>query len=148
MLCIFQLNLRWRIERELIKWEIFAICLHLSYACRLFIHWILVISLDFLESCMFIQLCNLTFFSFSAYAKVWHVRLDWMLQWCLSLAWRLYILFHSFTLCELDLSIDLTSRSWIACILLSFKHLIAYNKSWLCHSVFWLWLTSVLCSWY
>ncbi len=39
-------------------------------------------------------------------------------------------------------------RSWIACISLSFEHLIACNESQLCHSVFWSWSTSALCSWY
>ncbi len=148
MLCIFQLNLRWKIERELIKWEIFVICLHLSCACCSFVHWILATFLDSLESCMFIWLCSLTFFSFSAYAEVWRVRLDWMLRWCLSLAWRSHIWFHSLTLCELDLLVDLTLRSQITCILLSFEHLIACDESQLCHSVFWSWLTSALCSWY
>jgi len=148
VLCIFLLNLRWRIEWESMKWEISAICLRLSCACHSFVHWILVISLDFLESCVFIQLYSLTFFSFSMYAEVWHVKLDQMLQQRLSLAWRLHIWFHSFTLCELDLSIDLTSRSWIVCISLSFEHLIACDESQLCHSVFWSWSTSALCSWY
>ncbi len=130
------------------KWEISAICLHLSRACHSFIHWILATSLDSLESCVFIQLCSLTFFSFSAYAEVWHVRLDWTFRRCLSLAWRSHIWFHSFTLCELDLLVDLTLRSWIACVSLSFEHLIACNESWLCHSVFWSWSTSALCLWY
>ncbi len=97
---------------------------------------------------MFIQLCSLTFFSFSACAEVWRVRLNWTFQWCLSLAWRLHIWFHSFTLCELNLLVDLTLRSRIACVSLSFEHLIACNESQLCHSVFWSWLTSALCSWY
>ncbi len=148
MLCIFQLNLRWRIERESMKWEISAICLRLPHACCSFIHRILAMFLDSLKSCMFIWLCSLMFFSFSAYAKVWRVRLDWMLRRRLSLAWRSRIWFHSLTLCELDLLVDLTSRSQIACISLSFKHLIACDESWLCHSVFWSWLTSMLCSWY
>ena len=148
MLRIFQLNLRWRIERESMKCEIFAICLRLSYACRSFVHWILVTSLDSLESCMFIWLCSSTFFSFSAYAEVWCVRLDQMLQRRLSLAWRSHIWFYSLILCEFDLLVDLTSRSWIACVSLSFKHLIACDESRLCHSVFWSWLTSTLCSWY
>ncbi len=148
MLCIFQLNLRWKIERESMKWEISAICLRLSRACHSFVHWILVMSFDSLESCMFIRLCSLTFFSFSAYAEVWRVRLNWMLRRRLSLAWRSHIWFHSLTLCELDLLVDLTSRSWITCISLSFKHLIACDESWLCHSVFWSWSTSALCSWY
>ena len=130
------------------KWEIFAICLHLSRACRLFVHWILAMFLNFLESCIFIWLCSLTFFSFSAYAEVWRVRLDWTLRRHLSLAWKSHVWFHSFTLCELDLLVNLTSRSWIACILLSFEHLIACDKSQLCHSVFWSWSTSMLCSWY
>ncbi len=130
------------------KWKIFAICLRLSYACYSFIHWILATSLDSLESCMFIWLCNSTFFSFSAYAEVWRVRLDWMLQQRLNLAWKSHIWFHSFTLCELDLLVDLTSRSRIVCISLSFKHLIVCDESRICHSVFWSWLTSALCSWY
>ncbi len=148
MLCIFWLNLRWRIERELMKWEIFAICLRLSYVCHLFICWILVTFLDFLKSCVFIQLCSLTFFSFSAYAEVWRVKLDWMLQQHLSLAWRSHIWFHSLILCELDLLVNLILISQIACVSLSFKHLIACNESQLCHSIFWSWLTSVLCLWY
>ncbi len=110
MLCIFQLNLRWRIERESMKSRIFVICLRLSYVYHSFIHWILVISFNSLESCMFIQLCSLTFFSFSAYAEVWHVRLDWMLQQRLSLAWRSHIWFHSLILCELDLSVNLNVK--------------------------------------
>jgi hypothetical protein len=130
------------------KWKISAICLHLSHACHSFVHWILVMSFNSLESCMFIWLYNLTFFSFSTYAEVWRVRLDWMLQWRLSLAWRSHIWFHSFTLYELNLLIDLTLRSWITCISLLFEHLIACDESWLCHSVFWSWLTSALCSWY
>ncbi len=130
------------------KWKISAICLRLSCACCLFVHWILVTSFNSLESCVFIWLCSLMFFSFSAYAEVWRVRLNWTLQQRLSLAWRSHIWFHSFTLCELDLLVDLTSRLRIACILLSFEHLIACNESWLCHSVFWSWLTSALCSWY
>ncbi len=97
---------------------------------------------------MFIRLCSSTFFSFSAYAEVWCVRLDWMLRQHLSLAWRSHIWFHSLTLCELDLLVDLTSRSWIACVSLSFEHLIACDESRLCHSVFWSWSTSALCSWY
>jgi len=97
---------------------------------------------------VFIQLCSLMFFSFSAYAEVWRVRLDWTFRWCLNLAWRSHIWFHSLTLCELDLLIDLTSRSWIACVSLSFEHLIACNESRLCHSIFWSWSTSALCSWY
>ncbi len=105
-------------------------------------------SFNSLESCMFIWLCSLMFFSFSAYAEVWCVRLDWMLQWCLSLAWRSHIWFHILTLYELDLLIDLTSRSRITCISLSFEHLIACDESQLCHSVFWSWLTSALCLWY
>ncbi len=148
MLRIFQLNLRCRIERESMKWKIFAICLHLSRVYYSFIHWILMMFLNSLESCVFIQFCSLMFFSFSAYAEVWRVRLDWMLRQRLSLAWRSHIWFHSFTLCELDLLVDLTSRSWIIYISLSFEHLIACNESRLCHSVFWSWLTSVLCSWY
>ncbi len=148
MLRIFQLDLRWRIERESMKWKISAICLHLSRACHSFVHRILATSLNFLESCVFIRLCSSTFFSFSVYAEVWRVRLDWTLQQRLSLAWRSHIWFHSLTLCELDLLVDLTSRSRIACVSLSFKHLIACDESWLCHSVFWLWLTSALCSWY
>ncbi len=88
------------------------------------------------------------FFSFSVYAEVWRVRLDWTLQRHLSLAWRSHIWFYSLTLCELDLLVDLTSRSQITCVSLSFEHLIACNKSRLCHSVFWSWLTLVLCSWY
>ena len=119
------------------KWKIFAICLRLSRACRSFIHWILATFLDSLESCMFIQLCSLTFFSFSAYAEVWRVRLDWTLRRRLSLAWRSHIWFHSLTQCELDLLVNQTSRSWITCISLSFEHLIACNESQLCHSVFW-----------
>ncbi len=130
MLCIFLLNLRWRIERELMKWKISAIYLHLSYICCSFIHWILTISLDLLESCVFIQLCSLMFFSFSAYAEVWRVRLNWMLQRHLSLAWKSHIWFHSLTLCELDLSVDLVLRSWITYILLSFEHLIAFDSIW------------------
>ncbi len=130
------------------KWEISAICLRLSRVCHSFVHWILTMSLDSLESCMFIRLCNSMFFSFSAYAEVWRVILDWTLRRRLSLAWRSHISFHSFTLCELDLLVDLMSRSWIACISLSFEHLIACNESRLCHSVFWSWLTSALCSWY
>jgi len=130
------------------KWEIFVICLHLSCVCCSFIHQILVMSLDSLESCVFIWLYSLMFFSFSAYAEVWCVRLDQMLWWRLSLAWRSYIWFCSLTLCELNLLVNLTLRSWIACILLSFEHLIACNESWLCHSVFWSWLTLALCSWY
>ncbi len=50
MLRIFQLNLRWRIERELMKWRIFAICLHLSRVYHSFVHWILarlIIELSF-----------------------------------------------------------------------------------------------------
>ena len=148
MLRIFWLNLRWRIERESMKWRISAICLHLSCACHSFVHWILAMFLNFLESCVFIWLCSLTFFSFSACAEVWRVRLNWMLQQRLSLAWRSHIWFHSFTLCELNLLVNLTSRSQIACISLSFKHLIACNESWLCHLIFWSWSTSVLCSWY
>ncbi len=148
MLRIFQLNLRWRIERESMKWEISAICLHLSRACRSFVRRILAMSLDSLESCVFIRLCSLMFFSFSACAEVWCMRLDWTLRWRLSLAWRSHIWFHSFTLCELNLLVDLTSRSWIACVSLSFEHLIACNESQLCHSVFWSWSTSALCSWY
>ncbi len=148
MLCIFWSDLCWRIERELMKWEIFVICLHLSYACHSFIHWILATFLDSLESCMFIRLCSLRFFSFSAYAEVWRVKLDWMLWWCLSLAWRSHIWFHSLTLCELNLLVDLTSRSQITCISLSFEHLIACDESQLCHSVFWSWSTLTLCSWY
>ena len=148
MLCIFQLNLRWRIERELMKWEISAICLRLSHVYHSFVHWILVMFFNSLESCVFIWLCSLTFFSFSMYAEVWHVRLDWMLQRCLSLAWKSHIWFHNLTLCELDLLVNLTSRSWITYISLSFKHLIACNESELCHSIFWSWLTSMLCSWY
>ncbi len=120
MLRIFQLNLRWRIERKSMKWKIFAICLRLSRACCSFIHQILAMSLDFLESCVFIRLCSLTFFSFSAYAEVWRVRLDWTLQWRLSLAWRSHIWFHDLTLCELDLLVNLTSRSRIICISLFF----------------------------
>ncbi len=104
--------------------------------------------LDSLENCVFIWLCSLTFFSFSAYAEVWCVRLDWTLQWCLSLAWRSHIWFHSLTLCELDLLVNLTLRSWITCISLSFEHLIACNESRLCHSIFWSWSISALCSWY
>ncbi len=130
------------------KWEISAICLRLSRACRLFVRRILATSLDSLESCVFIQLCSSTFFSFSACAEVWRVRLDQTLRRHLSLAWRSHIWFHSLTLCELDLLVDLTSRSRIACISLSFEHLIACDESWLCHSVFWSWLTSALCSWY
>ncbi len=130
------------------RWRISAICLRLSHVCYSFIHQILAMSLDLLESCVFIWLCSSTFFSFSAYAEVWRVRLDWTLQWHLSLAWRSHIWFHSLTLCELDLLVNLTSRSWIACISLSFEHLIACNKSHLYHSVFWSWLTSMLCSWY
>ncbi len=130
------------------KWKISVICLRLSRACHSFVCQILVMSLDSLESCVFIQLCSLMFFSFSACAEVWHVRLDWMLWWRLSLAWRSHIWFHSLTLCELDLLVDLTSRSWIACVSLLFEHLIACNESQLCHSVFWSWLTSALCSWY
>ncbi len=133
MLRIFQLNLRWRIEKESMKWEIFVICLRLSCACHSFIHWILATSLDSLESCMFIWLCSLMFFSFSAYAEVWRVRLNWMLWRRLNLAWRSHIWFHSFTLCELDLLVNLTSRSRIACVSLSFEHLIACNESQLCH---------------
>jgi len=148
VLRIFQLNLRWRIERESMKWEISAICLHLSRACRSFVRRILAMSLDSLESCVFIRLCSLMFFSFSACAEVWCMRLDWTLRWRLSLAWRSHIWFHSFTLCELNLLVDLTSRSWIACVSLSFEHLIACNESQLCHSVFWSWSTSALCSWY
>ena len=136
MLRIFQLDLRWRIKRKSMKWKIFTICLHLSHVYCSFIHRILIISLNSLESCMFIWLCNLTFFSFSIYAEVWHVRLDWMLQQCLSLAWKSHIWFHSLTLCELNLLVNLMSRSWIVCILLSFEHLIAYDESQLCHSVF------------
>ncbi len=130
------------------KWKISAICLRLSYACHSFVHWILAMFLNSLESCMFIWLCSLMFFSFSACAEVWCVRLNWMLRWCLNLAWRLHVWFHSLTLCELDLLINLTSRSWITCISLSFEHLIACDESQLCHSVFWSWLTSALCSWY
>ncbi len=130
------------------KWEISAICLRLSCACCSFIHWILATSLDSLESCVFIQLCSLTFFSFSACAEVWRVRLNWTLRRRLNLAWRSHIWFHSFTLCELDLLVDLTSRSRITCVSLSFEHLIAFNESQLCHSVFWSWSTSTLCSWY
>ena len=130
------------------KWKISAICLRLSRACYSFVHQILVTSLDSLESCVFIQLCSSTFFSFSVYAEIWCVRLDWMLQQCLSLASRSHIWFHSLTLCELNLLVDLTSRSQIIYISLSFKHLIACDKSWLCHSVFWSWSTSALCSWY
>ncbi len=130
------------------KWKISVICLHLSRVCCSFIHWILVMFLDSLESCVFIQLCSLTFFSFSAYAEIWHVRLDWTLWWHLSLAWRSHIWFHSLTLCELDLLVDLMLRSWITCISLSFEHLITCNESQLCHSIFWLWSTSALCSWY
>jgi len=148
VLRIFQLNLRWRIERESMKWETSAICLHLSRACRSFVRRILAMSLDSLESCVFIRLCSLMFFSFSACAEVWCMRLDWTLRWRLSLAWRSHIWFHSFTLCELNLLVDLTSRSWIACVSLSFEHLIACNESRLCHSVFWSWSTSALCSWY
>ncbi len=148
MLRIFQLNLRWRIERESMKWEISAICLRLSYVCHSFVHQILATSLNSLKSCVFIQLCNSTFFSFSAYAEVWRVRLDWTLQWHLSLAWRSHIWFHSLTLCELDLLVNLTLKSWIIYISLSFEHLIACDESRLCHSVFWSWLTSALCSWY
>jgi len=148
VLRIFQLNLRWRIERESMKWKISVICLHLPRACHSFIHWILATSFNSLESCMFIQLCSLTFFSFSAYVEVWRVRLDWTLRRCLSLAWRSHIWFHSLTLCELDLLVDLTSRSRITCISLSFEHLIACDESRLCHSVFWSWSTSALCSWY
>ncbi len=76
------------------------------------------------------------------------MRLDWMLQWRLSLAWRSHIWFHSLTLCELNLLVNLTLRSWIACISLSFEHLIACNESQLCHSIFWSWSTLALCSWY
>ena len=50
MLRIFQLNLRWRIERELMKWRIIAICLHLSRVYHSFVHWILarlIIKLSF-----------------------------------------------------------------------------------------------------
>ena len=148
MLRIFWFNLRWRIERKSMKWEISVICLRLFHACCSFVRWILMMSLDSLESCVFIQLCSLTFFLFSAYAEVWCVRLNWMLRWRLSLAWRSHIWFHSLTLCELDLLVNLTSRSWIAYISLSFKHLIACDESWLCHSVFWSWSTSALCSWY
>ena len=130
------------------KWRISAICLRLSCVCYSFVHQILATFLNSLESCMFLWLCSLTFFSFSAYAEVWRVRLDWMLWWCLSLAWRSHIWFHSLILCELDLLVNLTSRSWIICILLSFEHLIACNESRLCHSVFWSWSTSALYSWY
>ncbi len=130
------------------KWEISAICLCLPHVCRSFIHQILATSLDSLESCVFIQLCSLTFFSFSACAEVWRVRLDWTLRRRLSLAWRSHIWFYSLTLCELDLLVNLTSRSQITCVSLSFEHLIACDESWLCHSVFWSWLTSALCSWY
>ncbi len=130
------------------KWRISAICLRLSCVCYSFVHQILATFLNSLESCMFIWLCSLTFFSFSAYAEVWRVRLDWMLWWCLSLAWRSHIWFHSFILCELDLLVNLTSRSWIICISLSFEHLIACNESRLCHSVFWSWSTSAFYSWY
>ncbi len=136
MLCIFWLNLRWRIERESMKWKILTICLCLSCACRSFIHWILVTSFNSLESCIFIQLCSLMFFSFSAYVEVWCVRLDQMLQWCLSLAWRSHVWFHSLILCELNLLVNLTSRSRITCISLSFEHLIACDESQLCYSVF------------
>ncbi len=129
MLRIFQLDLRWRIERESMKWEISAICLRLSRVCRSFVHWILATSLDSLESCMFIRLCSSTFFSFSACAEVWRVRLDWTLRQRLSLAWRSHIWFHSLTLCELNLLVDLTSRSRITCISLSFEHLIACDES-------------------
>jgi len=112
------------------------------------INLILAMSFDSLESCVFIWLCSSTFFSFLAYAEVWRVRLDWMFRWCLNLAWRLHIWFHSLTLCELDLLVDLTSRSRIICISLSFEHLIACDEFQLCHSVFWSWSTSALCSWY
>ena len=137
MLCTFQSDLRWKIERKSMKWEIFAICLHLSCTYHLFAHWVSAMFLNSQESCMLIQLCSLKFFSFSKYAEVWCVRLNWMLQWRLSLAWRSHIWFHSLILCELDLLVDLTSRSWIICISLSFEHLIACNESQLCHSVFW-----------
>ncbi len=130
------------------KWRISAICLRLSCACRSFVRWILTMSLNSLESCVFIWLCSSMFFSFSACAEVWRVRLDWTLRRCLSLAWRSHIWFHSLTLCELHLLVDLTSRSRIACVSLSFEHLIACNESRLCHSIFWSWLTSALCSWY
>ncbi len=148
MFRIFWLNLRWRIERKSMKWEISAICLRLSRVYCSFIHQILAMSFDSLKSCVFIQLCSLMFFSFSAYAEVWCVRLNWTLQQCLNLAWKSCIWFHSLTLCELNLLINLTSRSWIACISLSFEHLIACNESQLCHSIFWSWSTSALCSWY
>ncbi len=130
------------------KWKISAICLHLSRACHSFVHRILAMSLDSLESCVFIWLCNSIFFSFLACAEVWRVRLDWMLRRCLSLAWRSHIWFHSLTLCELDLLVDLTLRSQITYVSLSFEHFITCNESWLCYSVFWSWLTSALCSWY
>jgi len=130
------------------KWEISAICLRLPRACRSFVRRILATSLNSLESCVFIWLCSSTFFSFSAYAEVWRVRLDWTLRQRLSLAWRSHIWFHSLTLCELDLLVDLTSRLRIACVSLLFEHLIACDESRLCHSVFWSWSTSALCSWY
>ena len=51
-------------------------------------------------------------------------------------------------MCELDLFVDLTLRLQITYVSLSFEHLIACNESQLCHSVFWSWSTSALCSWY
>jgi len=130
------------------KWKISAICLRLPRACRSFVRRILAMSLDSLESCVFIRLCSSMFFSFSACAEVWRVRLDQTLRRRLSLAWRSHIWFHSLTLCELDLLVDLTSRSRIVCASLSFEHLVACDESRLCHSVFWSWSTSALCSWY
>ncbi len=129
MLCNSQSDLHWRIERELMKWKISVICLHLSRACHSFIHWISAMFLDSQESCMLIQLCSLKFFSFSKYAEVWRARLDWMLQWCLDLAWTLRIWFCNLILCESDLLVDLMSRSWITCISLSFEHQITYDES-------------------
>ncbi len=129
------------------KWEISAICLRLPCVYHSFVHQILATSFNSLESCVFIWLCSSTFFSFSACAEVWRVRLNWMLRRRLSLAWRSHVWFHSLTLCELDLLVDLTSRSRITCISLSFEHLIACDEFRLCHSVFWSWSTSALCSW-
>ena len=136
MLRIFQLNLRWRIERESMKWKIFAICLHLSCTCHLFTHWISAMFFDSQENCVLIQLCSLKFFSFSEYAEVWRARLDWMLQQHLNLAWTLRIWFCSFIPCESDLLVDLMLRSWIACVSLSFEHQIACDESQLYRSVF------------
>ncbi len=80
MLHTFQLNLHWRIERELMRWEISAIYQHLFIASRWFIHWTSMMILCLSESYEFSWLCSSIFFFFSEYAEVWCARHNWMLQ--------------------------------------------------------------------